>query len=68
MTSSLGCGVPGLGGLEQLEFAAHPFLSMCIAWASSQHGRLQIISLLKWRLVFPEVAFQEASGSSFKAS
>lgn len=68
MTSSLVCGVPGRGWLEQREFAAHPFLSMGIAWASSQHGSLKIISLLKWRLVFPEIALQEASGSSFKTS
>lgn len=41
---------------------------MCVAWASSQHGGLKRTSLLKWQLVFPEVAFQEASGGSFKTS
>lgn len=68
MASSLVCLVPGLGWLEQLKMTEHLPLSMCIPWASSEHSSLKVIRLLKWWLMFPEVAFQEAPGGSFKIS
>lgn len=43
----------------------HLSLSMCIAWASSQHGRLEVIRFLKWWLVSQGLVFQEAPGGSF---
>ena len=53
-TSGAWAGMAGTAGDDWACF------STCIAWASSQHGRLKVVKLLKWWLVFWELAFQEA--------